>query len=64
MTVEEAIKNGKCNYQIRQIYLYDINIGKEIGWFKNENEIAKDILQRTARNDWDREYGILKINVE
>ncbi len=64
ITVAEIIQHGKANHQITHIYLRDANTREEIGIFKSESEIPEEILQRPSKDDWDRAYGWLTINVK
>lgn len=64
VTVAERIQHGKANHQITHIYLRDANTREQIGIFKSESEIPEEILQRPSKDDWDRAYGWLTINVK
>lgn len=63
ITVAERIEIGKRNHQITHIYLRDAVTKKEIGVYKNEIEIPKEILQMPTGDNWDRAYGWLTISV-
>lgn len=64
VTVEQRIKNGKANHQIVSICLIDYHSREIIGFYKNEDEIPKKILEKPSGDDWDRGFGHLTITVK
>ncbi len=64
ITVAKRIEYGKANHQITCICLKDFQSREIIGFYKNENEIPKEILLKQSGDDWDRGFGHLTITVK
>lgn len=62
MTVTERIEITTKNYQTTRFYLYDTKTKKDIGIFRNKNDITEENMNRQVKS-WDWGGGLLYIHV-